>query len=290
MPDPHSTSRSRQALGVLYEEHLLLGAAFGEDRMPLRYAGGDEPGSVRSSTVLADVSASTMLLASGGPAPAFAHAAFAGAELGVGECAFEAVLTGDGAIASVPLLVRTGDSEYLAIDPTQRAEVLDGWLSFLAGVSQDGVAPFEGLDTSDVTSSHALLLLWGARAREVLSDYLGNEHAPASGRVASLLLDSIPCIVARLPEFEEPCYLLFVPPVHAKALWRSLLSFTEVTPVGQEGLWRLVDEALPWAHATRANGVMRLGRGELLGWGLVRQTGDYVGARGLAAAEGGVAT
>lgn len=272
----------------LYAEHLRLGATFGEKRIPLSYAGASSPQELAHATVLADVSHVFTLLLGGGPAPSFAHAAFAGEDLGVGSCAFEAVLTGDGAVASVPLLARTGDAEYIALDVTARAEVLDGWLSFLAAVEQDGVAPFAGLDTDDVTGAHALLLLWGPEAKAVLKDYLGaDQQVPSVGEVASLLLDKLPCIVASLPGFASPCYLMFVPPVHAAVLWRSLLSFVQVTPVGVDDLMESMRSSLPWLERLGTTDVVRLSSDELVGWGLVRRAGDFVGARGLANGTGG---
>lgn len=275
------------ALAPLYEEHLVLGATFGDDQRPIRYATEHDAVELpEGGAVLADVSHLRMLLMSGEVAPGFARAAFAGRLLEYGECAFEAVLTGDGSVASIPLVARTGDLEYVAMDLLSRGTVLEAWLSFLSSVEQDGYAPFADMQTEDVSGSHVALLLWGDAAGKVLADYVNGEDLPAKGSVRSLQLDAIPCIVASLQVDDRSCFLVLVPPYAARTLWRSFLSFVDVMPVGEATLLGLLSQSLQWTTRLKETDALRMDAATLEAYGLVRDSTDFVGARGLS--EGGV--
>lgn len=271
----------------LYEEHLLLGARFPEGDEPLlgpvSYAmdGADDP--FCGGCALCDLTGMQVLLASGDPASSWVRAAFAGDVLAVGECSFQPALLGDGSLASIPLLGRTGDDEYAIWDLSPRFQTLSAWLSFLASVEQGGYRPYEGLGTEDVTGRLVPLALWGDSAEAVLRDYLPGEGAlPAAGRLGELLLDGrIGCLVARLPMAEEDCFLLMVPPALVRRLWRSLLSFDSVTPVGHACVLSRLGEALPWAGWLAQGGRVSPTEGELHDQGLLRESSDFVGARGL---------
>lgn len=277
----HSDGRVSHGFAPLYEEHLLLGAQFESASIVRSYAGGTARPSLLSGTVLSDVSDICLLLFSGASAHQFASIACAGDVLVPGQCAFEAVLTGDGSLASVPLLARTGEYEYVAADLSSRADVLSAWLSFLSNVTQDGVAPFAGLSTEDASEKHAALLLAGPQAPEVLQDYLGDEHVPSAGQVEACMLDHIPCIVLVLPLADTPCYVILVPPVHAVALWRSLLSFTCVTPIGREAVRDFAHDVLPWSTDLATGDTVRIDAERLSSFGLLRDEQTFVGARGL---------
>lgn len=275
-------------LGALYTEHLLLNAVFDDDAIVSHYAGEPDPSLEDESdrAVLADLSSIQTLLFDGAEAKAFAHAAFAGKQLAVGECAYEAVLTGDGSLASVPLLARTGVNEYVVFDDSARSDVLAGWLSFLQSVEQNGYAPYAGLATTDATGSHTVLALWGASAQKVLLDYVKEGNLPSRGTLASCKLDNIPCIVVRPPCGHVDLYLVLVPPTLAVVLWRSLLSFTEVVPVGHAAVRKWFESWYPWYGALDSSDSLRLTARELLDYGLIRDTGDFVGARGLNSTDG----
>lgn len=272
------------ALPVLYEEHVRLGARFGQNLEVVTYAGGEVESAreaAGSGATLCDVSFVRMSLLGGNASSPFVGAAFAGRALSIGECAFEAVLTGDGCVASIPLLMRTGTCEYVVVDGSSRAEVLDGWMSFLSSVEQNGDAPFEGMVQEDVSQTHVALVLSGAGAKAVLGDYADEGSLPACGQVRSCNLDRIPCIVAGVPGIEVPTYLVLVPPRLATLLWRSFLSFTQVVPIGVEALGDGFVRWLPWiAHLGEA-GRMRIPTKELRHNGLIRDSWDFVGARGL---------
>jgi aminomethyltransferase len=274
---------SRASLQTLYREHLALGARFGDDAVVTSYA-HEEEGVVQEhgQAVLCDITHAQVLYFAGPDAPAFAHAAFAIEPLSVGACAFGAVLTGDGKVTSIPLLARTGSQEYIALDSTPRASVLDGWLSFLAHVSSDGYAPYAHMQAQDVTAKHVVLSLQGEAAPSVLGDYVGEQTLPIPGHVASVLLDRIPCIVLNVGTYETPSFVIMVPPNAAVVLWRSLLSFTEVAPVGTQTFVRMESRRHPWlARLCDTSDRLDFSREALVRDALIRGTDDFVGARAL---------
>ena len=281
--------RAEGRAGVLWEEHLLLGAAFGEpaatDAAPVdSYPLEGELADLLAGAVLADLTGTAYLLVSGGSAPGLFRAAAAGRELAVGEAAFEAVLTGEGRLLSAPLALRSGDHEFVLVDPTARGAALAAWLGFLAGAERDGVAPFSDAAVEDASGMLVPLLLAGARSEAVLADYLrtAGERLPAEGAVAALYLDAIPALVARVPDASVPTWLVLVPAARARAVWRSLLSFTELTPVGTPAAATLFSDGRPWAGALGSGeGPAEVSGAELASWGLVRDADDFVGARSL---------
>ncbi|MBM6774170.1 aminomethyl transferase family protein, partial [Olsenella profusa] len=263
--------------GTLHGEHVLLGARFAahEGAEALHVSSYEREVPVVEAlegAVLSDLTGSPYLFVSGEAAEAFGDAALAGRPLSVGDVAFEAALAGDGSLVSVPLALRTGDTELVLVDPSRRGPVLDGWVRLLAGAEQDGSGVFAGVTVEDASEMLVPLLLVGGEARPVLADYVSTPaDLPAAGRVASLHLDAIPAVVAQLPRMGSlpPAFLVLVPPARARALWRSLLSFTTVSPVGAEALCAL-GERLPWGGLLSGEGPVRAPREELTGWGLMR--------------------
>jgi glycine cleavage system aminomethyltransferase T len=299
-------------ISVLYEEHLLLSATFGDrlaSRPPVPSAYGDGSGELAAlerGTALSDLSGMACLLFSGPAATGFAHAAFAGRELAVGECAFECVLMGDGRLASVPLLARTGDEEFAVLDASPRSQLLASWLTFLANVESGGVEPYRDLVAENVTGSLVPLLLAGADATAIASDYLPEGAVlPARGQVRSIALDGrIASLVARVdpvptaaasgrgaatgvahagrPAVAGPAYLLLVPPDSARTVWRSLLSFESLAPVGEEALRHHLVARVPWASWLDGGPEGPLAARDLVAAGIARPQMDFLGARGLA--------
>ena len=281
--------KDQPAYGVLAPEHLLLGAQFLTDTgAPCQavgaYATEEAPSHIRKGALLADLTGTCYELVSGAASRALVEAACARPCLAVGELGFSACVEGDGSLAAVPLVMRTGDAEYVVVDPTVRGDVSRAWLGFLASVEQDGVAPCADAQLEDASGMLVPLLVMGAAAGHVLSDYLsGCDALPEPGRAANLRLDKIGCIVAHLPlpGAAPAAYLVLVPPVSARVLWRSLLSFSEVAPAGLGTLRVALEEILPWGALSASHEHVRVGRSELAAWGLVRDTDDFVGARGL---------
>lgn len=272
--------------GVLRAEHELLGAEFerAERATPpavLAYPHEEVDG---AGALLADLTGATYLLVSGADAGRFARAALAGRLLDVGEAAHEAALSGTGELISVPLLVRTGDTEVVVIDALDASGALAAWLALLGDAGADeGRAAFPDLSLRDASDLLVPLMLAGPRARAVLEDYVhGDDALPGPGEVRQLRLDAITAVVAHPAAPVEPsAYLILVPVPAARVLWRSLLSFTEVEPVGHRTLRSLLARRLPWRARLAEGAPARVSRSELEGWGIVRGDGSFVGGRAL---------
>lgn len=280
---------SRQDALVLFEEHALLGASFEEcdGDLPSRvldYCGESLATLPDDGAALCDLSGSCYLLAGGAYATGLAPAAFAGEEPRVGECEFSACLTGDGSVVGVPLLLRTGDDELVVLDASLRSGIVEGWLSFLSSVEVRGEKPYAGATLEDAHGTLVPLLLAGPAAERVLLDYVSDGASlPAAGSVSQLLLDRIGTLVAHVPAEKDlaSCYVVFVPAPLARVLWRSLLSFTEVVPIGHKDLDRLVVRHLPWGPLVGSDGQIVASYQHLVDWGLVRGDDSFVGARAL---------
>ena len=283
-------------MGVLYQEHAYLGAAFepSEEGRFMRVASypsqkaataGEKAATAgEKAAYLADLTGSTYALVSGPNAQSLMEAAFCGKKLAVGECAWECALTAEGALTSVPLVVRTGQNEYALVDPSARGDVATAWLGFLAGIEQDGYAPYAGTQVEDATAMLVPLLMAGNAARAVLNDYVGHPRdLPVAGQVRNVYLDKISAVVAGapVPGSSLPAFLVLVPPTHAVTLWRSFLSFTEVEPVGSRALGRNEEALLPWGALLTEKDQVKPAKADLASWALLRPETDFVGARAL---------
>ena len=274
--------------GVLHEEHALLGASFEPSEttglLAVRsYAREAACAPAAGEARLTDLTGATYLLVSGSDAEPLAYAAFAGAPLPVGECAFSATLSGDGSLLSMPLVARCGDTEFVVIDPSPRGEALAAWTGLLARAESDGVRAFPLVSICDASEMLVPLALCGPAAEHVLSDYLHDASLPAPGQVRQLRLDAIDVVVVRPgAPLAQDVVVVLVPPARARVLWRSLLSFTEVSPVGVPAFAGLLAGALPWGELLVGAGPEHISRDRLVRWGLVRDGGDFVGGRALA--------
>ncbi|MDO4428894.1 MAG: aminomethyl transferase family protein [Atopobiaceae bacterium] len=274
--------------GVLHEEHALLGASFEPSEttglLAVRsYAREAACAPAAGEARLTDLTGAAYLLLSGSDAEPLAYAAFAGSPLPVGECAFSATLSGDGALLSMPLVARCGDTEFVVIDPSPRGEALAAWTGLLARAESDGVRAFPLVSICDASEMLVPLALCGPAAEHVLSDYLHGVSLPAPGQVRQLRLDAIGVVVVRPgAPLAQDVIVVLVPPARARVLWRSLLSFTEVSPVGVPAFAGILAGALPWGELSVGAGPERVSRDRLVRWGLVRDGGDFVGGRALA--------
>ena len=161
--------------------------------------------------------------------------------------------------------------------------MLSAWLTFVASIEQNGFRPYEGLEVEDVSRDLVPLALWGNDAPRVLGDYVGGASAlPRAGHVANLMLDGhIPVVACAVSLGGAPMYVLLVPPDFARVLWRSLLSFTGVRPTGLAELWDAARAKAAWLDALQKPDRVRLDRTDLLEWGLIRPSADFIGGRAL---------
>lgn len=268
---------------VLFEEHVLLGASMeeleGTDLLiPMSYP-EDSLLSDKDITVLSDLTGLPYALVSGSDSRALIELSCAGKRLEVGECSFEAVLFGDGRLIGVPLLLRTGESEYCMLDLAGTDDACMEWVLGLSNLRQGNERVFADVTLEDATDMLVPLLIMGPEAGFVLNDYLApGEALPSSGEVKSLALDRIQALVTRVP-FLDGSYIVLVPPARARVLWRSLLSFSVVNPLGHRGLKGRLKANLPWCGLIGFRDSLRTS--DLAACGLIRDDGQFVGMRGL---------
>ena len=273
--------------GILRTEHEYLGAIFDdESSTPFSYPGTAQLSHAGEGAFLVDLSGLAYALVTGAEAEQLCNSAFTAEPLKVGECGFEPALTGDGGLASISFVSRTGDNEYVLLDASARGELMLTWLGFLAKIEQDGYAPYANTTVEDAADTLVPLLLAGAQARTVLSDYVSSpSELPVAGCVASLRLDSIPAVVASMPGCPQglDAYVVFVPEGSARILWRSFLSFQQVSPAGSQMLLALLESWFEWMPRIADSDLIRINADELRQWGLLRGGQDFVGARALLA-------
>ena len=276
---------SEQKRSILHTELEYLGAQFSTSTEGFNLAQsfyGEKPlEEALKDCALIDLSGIGYTLVSGTSSQNFVEAVFAGKQLEVGEASFECALTGDGSLSSIGLLARSGQNEYVVLDASERSLVLDEWLSIIASVEQNGVAPYAEVSLEDATPLLTPLLLAGKKARKVLMDYLGEQKLPEDAKLCNLMLDqTIPALVANVSTKKVPAYLVMVPPVHTVILFRSLLSFETVHPLGHKQLIEGLKTYLPWFSELASNTKVVVAKDKLEGWGLLRASDDFIGARG----------
>ena len=276
---------SEQKRSILHTELEYLGAQFSTSTEGFNLAQsfyGEKPlEEALKDCTLIDLSGIGYTLVSGVAAQNFVEAVFAGKQLEVGEASFECALTGDGSLSSIGLLARSGQNEYVVLDASERSLVLDEWLSIIASVEQNGVAPYAEVSLEDATPLLTPLLLAGKKTKKVLMDYLGEQTLPEDSKLCNLMLDqTIPALVANVSNKKVPAYLVMVPPVHTVILFRSLLSFEMVHPLGHKQLIEGLKSYLPWFSELATNTKVVVAKDKLEGWGLLRTSADFIGARG----------
>ena len=276
---------SEQKRSILHTELEYLGAQFSTSTEGFNLAQsfyGEKPlEEALKDCALIDLSGIGYTLVSGTSSQNFVEAVFAGKQLEVGEASFECALTGDGSLSSIGLLARSGQNEYVVLDASERSLVLEEWLSIIASVEQNGVAPYAEVSLEDATPLLTPLLLAGKKAKKVLMDYLGEQQLPEDSKLCNLMLDqTIPALVANVSTKKIPVYLVMVPPVHTVILFRSLLSFEMVHPLGHKQLIEGLKSYLPWFSELATNTKVVLAKDKLEGWGLLRTSADFIGARG----------
>ena len=276
---------SEQKRSILHTELEYLGAQFSTSTEGFNLAQsfyGEKPlEEALKDCALVDLSGISYTLISGTVAQNFVEAVFAGKQLEVGETSFECALAGDGSLSSIGLLGRSGQNEYVVLDASERSLVLEEWLSIIASVEQNGVAPYVEVSLEDATPLLTPLLLAGKKAKKVLIDYLGEQQLPEDSKISNLMLDqTIPALVANVSTKKVPAYLVMVPPVHTVILFRSLLSFEMVHPLGHKQLIEGLKSYLPWFSELATNTKVVLAKDKLEGWGLLRASADFIGARG----------
>ncbi len=272
----------------LQPEHQLLGANI-DDALEYVVNYGDreyELNALKSGQAVVDLHGLKMLLIEGADAEYFAQCAFATQPLFVGQNAFSAIFDADGRLLGCPLIMRTGDHEYLVFDKGVQFDNILDWLSVLSQATQQGQRLFTDVNVEERTGYLYPLALCGPGSKEILNDYLKDkEQLSYPGMTTALTLDKIEAIGSRLA-LEYPIYVLLVPPTMARTLFRSFLSFKNLDTVGFETFWSFLAQneceflqLFTPSHSDKETKTFDMD--EFIDRGLVRRDANYIGARAL---------
>ena len=172
----------------LLQEHGYLGASI-EDGRVVSYLNETPLTEALEGVALFDLTGACYRFISGAGAQSLVEAFAASRRLAPGSCSFSAVLSGDGSVVSVPIIVRGGEHEYVLVDPTTRRDVLGGWLSFVSAIERDGAPAFGDVSIEDASSLLVPLMVAGSRCRELISRVDGRLMAVGSlGDTASMVM------------------------------------------------------------------------------------------------------
>jgi glycine cleavage system T protein (aminomethyltransferase) len=215
----------------LYEEHLALGAhmtPFKGWEMPAQYSGIiEEHQAVRDSAGVFDLCYAAELRVFGFSAFDFLQRMLTNdlhaiAELG--QAQHTLMLDDDGHIIDDPVVYHTGDLEYMIVADGGGRETDLAWLVEHAP---------KDLEIADESDRTALIALEGPEALRIVSELAGEGwQPPARLAIAEAMLGTIPALIARTGCTGEDGVEMVTGARHAAALWRAILSFPEVTPVG----------------------------------------------------------
>ena len=274
----------------LKPEHEILGAHLNNELACVCDYGDPEYEikALQTGQAVVDLHSYRMLFVEGESAEFFMQCACATQMLFVGQNAFTAVFDSDGRLLGCPLIMRTGDKEFLLFDKGVQFENILDWFVALSAAKQQDKPLFDEVYVSEKTGALYPLVLCGPGSKEILNDYLADKQAlKFPGMTEALQLDKIDAIASRLP-LEYQVYLLLVPPTLARTLFRSFLSFKQLDTVGFDTFWNFLSNGecsflklfMPDEDGTEAK-VFDLN--EFKERGLVRADSTYIGARALEA-------
>jgi aminomethyltransferase len=266
---------------ALYEEHLALGARmvpFVGWEMPVQYAGIiDEHHAVRRSAGVFDVGHMAEFRVFGFGAFDFLQRVLTN-DLGkvseLGRAQYTLLLDDDGHIIDDLIVYHSGDLEYLIIANASNHEVDFAWLS------QHAPAEVELVDESARTS---LIALQGPLALGIVQELAGaGWEAPSRFTIGEATLDTVPALVARTGYTGEDGVEILTSTSTAPQLWRAILSFGEVSPVGlgaRDTLRLEMGYPLYGSDMDRTTDPISAG----LGWVVPKAKEGYIGAKAVAA-------
>jgi glycine cleavage system aminomethyltransferase T len=148
-----------------------------------------------------------------------------------GACA-ALVLTGQGELIDVVLVIRTGQQEYmLTVAPGLDTEIFE-WLSAHAKLKdEDGKLVFAQLELSNESGQVAHIALFGKDADYVFGEISDDPPAaqPKQVHLQMAQLSKLPVLILRYPLLgEEPYYEMFFASAYVENMINLLLSFVEL--------------------------------------------------------------
>ena len=265
---------------ALYEEHVALGARmvpFAGWEMPVQYAGIiEEHNQVRREAGVFDVGHMAEFRVFGFGAFDFLQRVLTNdlAKISeLGRAQYTLMLDEHGHIIDDLIVYHSGDIEYLIIANASNHEVDFAWLT------SHCPAEVELVDESLRTS---LIALQGPAAIEIVSELAGDGwEAPSRFTLCEATLDTVPALVARTGYTGEDGVEILTSTTTAPRLWRAILSFGNVSPVGlgaRDTLRLEMGYPLYGSDMDRTNDPISAG----LGWVVPKAKGGYIGAETVA--------
>ena len=263
----------------LHEEHIALGAKmlpFAGYEMPIQYAGIlEEHAATRGKVGIFDVSHMATFRISGKEARDFLQRMLSNdiAKIDeIGAAQYTLLLDGQGHIIDDLIVYNTG-GEYLIIANASNRATDFAWLSEQCP---------EGLVLADESEKTALIAVQGPEALSVVSELAAGEwEAPKRFHIAPITFEGgVNALAARTGYTGEDGLELVVHKDDAPALWRALLSFEQVTPVGlgaRDTLRLEMGYHLYGSDMDRSNNPIEAG----LGWVCPKAKEDYMGSEAV---------
>ncbi len=137
----------------LKPEHEILGARLNDELQHVVHYGKQEIEALKDGQAVVDLHSYRMLLVEGVAAEYFMQCACATQMLFVGQNAFTAVFDSDGRLLGCPLIMRTGDQEFLLFDKGVQFENILDWFAALASAKQQDQLLFEGVSVTEKTGA-----------------------------------------------------------------------------------------------------------------------------------------
>ena len=213
----------------LYDEHLALGARmvpFAGFEMPVQYTGIiEEHVAVRQRAGIFDICHMCEFRFFGFGAKEALQRVVTNDLDKIGElgrAVYTVMCDEDGGIIDDLIVYHTGDLEYLVI---ANAATRAGDWEWMSSHMPEGV---EAVDETDRTG---LIALQGPDAVRIIEKVSG-EPAPRRFRIAEAELDGVPVLLSRTGYTGEDGVEILCHVSQVAGIWRLLLSFAEVTPVG----------------------------------------------------------
>lgn len=265
---------------ALYDEHMALGARmvpFAGWEMPVQYSGIiEEHRAVRRAAGVFDVGHMAEFRVFGFGALDFLQRMLTN-DLSkisqLGHAQYTLMLDDDGHIIDDLIVYHSGDIEYLIIANASNHDVDFAWLS------QHAPAEIELVDESARTS---LIALQGPAALGIVRELAGEGwEPPPRFTLSEAMLDSVPALVARTGYTGEDGVEILTAVSTAPQLWRAILSFGEVCPVGlgaRDTLRLEMGYPLYGSDMDRATDPISAG----LGWVVPETKSGYIGADAVA--------
>ena len=267
----------------LYDEHVALGAKmlpFAGYEMPIQYAGIiEEHTATREKVGIFDVSHMATFRISGAGAKAFLQRMLSNDldkidEVGAAE--YTLLLDGQGHIIDDLIVYNTGGEYLIIANASNRIHDFE-WL--LAGCPED-------VDMVDESDRTALIAVQGPEAVSVVRELaVGDWEAPKRFYVAPITMQGgVNALAARTGYTGEDGLELVLHKDDAAKVWRALLSFEQVTPVGlgaRDTLRLEMGYHLYGSDMDRTNNPIEAG----LGWVCPKAKTGYMGSEAVAEAR-----